>query len=166
MAGGPSRSPVARERVHGYRSALEAADLPFDDQLILYGEFEYPAGVEMALTLLTRHDPPTAILAGCDATAFGVLEGARRLGVQVPRDLSVVGYDDTPAAVSSAPPLTTVRQPMNAMGRVALRNLLQQTTGEEPASHHIQLATTLIVRESTGPPPGGAGESARLPKSG
>jgi LacI family transcriptional regulator len=153
VAAGPSRSPVARERVHGYRSALEAADLQYDDRLILYGEFEYPAGVEMAVALLSRDDPPTAILAGCDASAFGVLEGARRLGVRVPNDLSVVGYDDTPAAVTSAPPLTTVRQPMNAMGRVALRNLLQQNTGEEPASHHIQLATTLIVRESTAAPP-------------
>jgi LacI family transcriptional regulator len=152
VAGGPVRSPVARERVHGYRSALEAAELPADDRLIRYGDFEFDAGVEMSIDLLDQSDPPSAIVAGCDATAFGVLEGARRLGLRVPQDLSVVGYDDTPAAVSSAPPLTTVRQPMNAMGRVALSNLLQQSTGEEPESHHIQLATTLIVRDSTAPP--------------
>jgi LacI family transcriptional regulator len=149
VAGGPVKSSVARERVHGYRSALEAADIVYDDALIRRGEFNYPAGVEMSLHLLSLADPPTAIVAGCDSTALGVLEGARRLGVLVPQELSVVGYDDSPAAVSSAPPLTTIRQPMAGLGRVALRSLLQQVIGEEPASHHIQLATTLIVREST-----------------
>lgn len=152
VAGGPIHSSVARERVHGYRSALEAADIIYDDALIRNGEFDYPAGVEMSLALLTQDERPTAIVAGCDSSALGVLEGARRLNVRVPQELSVVGFDDTPAALSSSPPLTTIHQPMAALGRVALRSLLQQAMGEEPASHHIQLATTLVVRESTGPP--------------
>ena len=149
VAGGPIHSSVARERVHGYRSALEAADIVYDEALIRRGEFIYASGVEMGLELLAQDDPPTAIVAGCDSTALGVLEAARRLGVLIPQDLSVVGFDDSPAAVSSAPPLTTIRQPMAGLGRVALRSLLQQVIGEEPASHHIQLATTLIVRQST-----------------
>jgi LacI family transcriptional regulator len=154
VAAGPSGSPVARERLHGFRSALEAAELPCDESLIVHGDFEYPAGVRMGTALLSRSEPPTAIIAGCDATALGILESARRLGVRVPQDLSVVGYDDTPAALSSAPPLTTVRQPMSSVGRVALRNLFLQNAGEAPASHHIQLATTLVVRDSTAPPSG------------
>jgi LacI family transcriptional regulator len=149
VAGGPIHSSVARERVHGYRSALEAADIGYDDALTRRGEFIYSSGVEMGLELLTASAPPTAIVAGCDSTALGILEAARRLGVLIPHNLSVVGFDDSPAAVSSAPPLTTIRQPMAGLGRVALRSLLQQVIGEEPASHHIQLATTLIVREST-----------------
>jgi len=106
----------------------------------------------MGLALLDRDDPPTAIVAGCDAIALGILESARRLGILVPSELSVVGYDDTPAASTSAPPLTTVRQPMTSIGRVALRNLFLQSAGELPASHHIQLATKLVVRDSTAPP--------------
>ena len=155
VAGGPIHSSVARERVHGYRSALEAADIDYDDALIRYGEFVYTSGVDMGMALLSLDEPPTAVVAGCDSSALGVLEAARRLGVRVPQELSVVGFDDSPAAISAAPPLTTVRQPMAGLGRVALRSLLQQVRGEQPASHHIQLATTLIVRESTGPPRGG-----------
>jgi LacI family transcriptional regulator len=152
VAAGPSSSPVARERIHGFRSALEAADVRCDESLIVHGDFEYPAGVRMGTVLLSRDHPPTAIIAASDATALGVLESARRMGVRVPQDLSVVGYDDSPAALSSAPPLTTVRQPMSSVGRVALRNLFLQNAGQDPASHHIQLATTLVVRESTAPP--------------
>ena len=161
VAAGPIRSAVARERVHGYRSALEAAEIPNDDDLILHGEFDFAAGVEMSLVLLTRRPRPTAIIAGCDASALGVLEAARRLGVRVPQELSVVGFDDTPAALSSAPPLTTVRQPMTALGRVALTSVLQQAMGEQPASHHVQLATTLVVRESSAEPASAEATSER-----
>ena len=108
----------------------------------------------MCLTLLGSRRPPTALLTGCDATALGVLEGARKMNVDVPLDLSVVGFDDTPAASSSAPPLTTVRQPMIGLGRTALRTLLEQSRGDVPDSHRIQLATSLIVRESTSAPRG------------
>lgn len=149
VAGGPSGSSVARERIHGYRSALEAAEIPYDENLIRRGEFIFDDGLKMGLALLSRKEPPTAIFAGCDSTALGIVEAARQMNVRVPEQLSVIGFDDSPAAVSSAPPLTTIRQPMAGLGRVALRNLLQQAVGEEPASHHIQLATNLIVRQST-----------------
>lgn len=152
LAGGPLRSSVARERLHGYRSALEAADIVPEDELIRHGEFGFEAGLEMSLAFLVQDRPPTAIVAGCDATALGIIEGARRTGVRIPQDLSVVGFDDTPAAASSAPPLTTIRQPMVGLGRMALRTLLQQAAGEQPLSHHIQLATSLILRESTAAP--------------
>jgi LacI family transcriptional regulator len=151
-AAGPRRSPVSRERLHGYRSALEAAEMPYDEALVVYGRFDFPSGVAMGGGLLAQSDPPTAIVAACDAVALGILESARRAGLRVPQDLSVVGYDDTPAALTSAPPLTTVSQPMHSIGRVALRNIFLGGAGESPASHHIQLATALVVRESTAPP--------------
>lgn len=151
-AGGPSNSAPSRERLQGYRSALEAAGVPLDGDLVVERGFNYEAGVAMAEILLGLDEPPTAIFAGCDASALAVLEVARKRSLLVPSDLSVVGFDDTYAAVSAAPPLTTVHQPLVDIGRVALRTLIQLTRGEQPDSHHIQLATQLMVRESTAAP--------------
>jgi DNA-binding LacI/PurR family transcriptional regulator len=107
----------------------------------------------MGLELLGGAHPPTAVFAANDLIALGVLEAARRTGRRVPDDLSVVGFDDTPAARWSAPPLTTVQQSMTGLGRVALSTLVQLAGGEEPVSHRIELATTLVQRQSTAPPP-------------
>jgi LacI family transcriptional regulator len=152
LACGPADSVTSRERNHGYRSALELAGIVPDETLMLYGAFTYESGVAMGLELLGRKEPPTAIFAANDLTALGVLEAARQAGLQVPRDLSVVGFDDTPAALWSAPPLTTVRQNMTGLGRVALRTLVQLAEGQEPVSHRIELATSLVRRQSTAPP--------------
>lgn len=148
-AGGPPVSGASRERLQGYLSALSDDGIAADPALVLEEGFTFLAGLEMATTLLGLPERPTAIFAGCDASALGVLEAARRHSLRVPEDLSVVGYDDTYSALSTAPPLTTVRQPIIDMGRVALRTLLQQSRGERPDSHHIQLATQLVIREST-----------------
>lgn len=153
LAGGPEGSVTARERSHGYRSALETAGIVPDDALMLPGEYTYDSGVAMGLELLGRADPPTGIFAVTDLTALGVLEAARQAGLQVPRDLSVVGFDDTPVALWSAPPLTTVAQNMIGLGRVALRTLVQLREGEAPVSHRIELATSLVPRQSTAAPP-------------
>jgi LacI family transcriptional regulator len=153
LAGGPEGSVTARERDHGYRSALETAGLPPDEALMVAGEYTYESGVAIGLELLGRPEPPTAIFAASDLTALGVLEAARQAGLRVPRDLSVVGFDDTPVVLWSAPPLTTVRQNMTGLGRVALRTLVQLARGEEPVSHRIELATSLVQRQSTAPPP-------------
>jgi LacI family transcriptional regulator len=152
LAGGPADSVTGRERDHGYRSALESAGLVPDETLMLQGDFTFEAGVAMGLELLGRDAPPTAIFAACDLAALGVLEAARQVGLRVPRDVSVVGYDDTPAALWSAPPLTTVRQNITGLGRVALRVLVEIAEGREPVSHRIELATNLVVRQSTAPP--------------
>ena len=154
LAGGPEGSVTARERDHGYRSALETAGIVPDEGLMLAGEFTYASGVAIGLALLARAEPPSAIFAVNDLTALGVLEAARQAGLQVPRDLSVVGFDDTPAALWSAPPLTTVAQNMVGLGQVALRTLVELAEGHEPVSHRIELATTLVQRQSTAAPPG------------
>jgi LacI family transcriptional regulator len=153
LAGGPADSVTGRERDHGYRSALETAGLVPDEALMLQGAFTYEAGVAMGLELLGRDVPPTAIFAASDLSALGVLEAARQTGLRVPRDLSVVGFDDVPAALWSAPPLTTVGQNMTGIGRVALRTLVDIAEGREPVSHRIELATSLVPRQSTAPPP-------------
>jgi LacI family transcriptional regulator, galactose operon repressor len=149
LAGGPAASVTADQRAHGYRSALEAAGIAPDAALLLRGDFTYGAGVAMGLALLDRDEPPSAIFAASDLTALGVLEAARQVGVQVPYDLSVVGYDDTPAALWSAPPLTAVRQNLTGLGQVALRTLVQEAEGRESVSHRIELATSLVARQST-----------------
>ena len=104
------------------------------------------------------------MFAGSDEQAFGVIEAARVAGLVVPRDVSVVGFDDLPIARWAAPPLTTVRQPLAEMGRVATQLLEALIAGRDPDAYHVELATALVVRASTAPPrppvSGGAGRVA------
>ena len=101
--------------------------------------------------LLDLPQRPTAIVAATDEVAAGVIEAARMKALRVPEDLSIVGFDDTEVARLLSPPLTTVRQPLREMGRLALRTALRLAAGEELDSHHVELATELIVRSSTAP---------------
>lgn len=152
-AGGPDRSVPARERLHGYREALETAGVAVDPALTLHEDYTAEAGRRMAETLLDRDDPPTAVFAGSDLIAMGVFQAARARGLTVPASLSVVGFDNTYGAPWTDPPLTTINQPLLDMGRVATRTVLQLARDETPDSHHVQLATRLVVRESTARPP-------------
>jgi LacI family transcriptional regulator len=152
FAGGNAQSMPVRERLQGYLAALTHGGGDVDDALVLQGGFGHQAGVEMATKFLTLDEPPTAIFAVTDAAALGTLEAARREGLRVPEELSVVGFDDTYAAITSAPALTTVRQPIVEMGRVAVRTLLDLASGRRSDFHHMQLSTQLVVRESTAPP--------------
>lgn len=157
FAGGAPTFQPSAERLQGYLSAMRTAgtavdDGAVDDDLVRSQAHTFEAGVAMADDLLGQPHPPTAVFAASDSIALGVLASAQRHGLRVPQDLSVVGFDDSAAAVSSAPALTTVRQPVVEMGRVALRTLLQLARGESVDSHHVQLSTTLVVRESTAPP--------------
>lgn len=155
FAGGAGSFLPSSERLQGYLSMMRAGGGQVDEALVRSRAHTFAAGLEMADHLLDQPERPTAVFAASDSIALGVLASAQRHGLSVPRDLSVVGFDDSPAASSSAPPLTTVRQPVVEMGRVALRTLLQLARGEGVDSHHVQLSTTLVVRESTAPPPAG-----------
>lgn len=152
FAGGEPTSVPVRERLQGYRAALAQAEVPFDERLVTLGGHGHAVGIADGLRLLGLTDPPTAVFAVTDATALGVLEAARQRGLRCPEDLSVVGFDDTYAAITASPALTTVRQPITEMGRVALRTLLGLARGERGSFHHMQLSTQLMVRESTAPP--------------
>jgi LacI family transcriptional regulator len=149
---GPVEMACNVARLHGYRAALEKASIPLDDALTAYGPFTYEAGLLRAGTWLDQPDRATAIFAGCDLVAFGVIEAARKKGLRVPDDLSVVGFDDSYAAQWSSPPLTTIHQPLREMGALAMRTLLRLSAGEALDSHHVELATQLVVRESTARP--------------
>jgi len=150
--GGHVTATCNQARLHGFRAAMEAAGAGVPDEFVSTGHFLYQDGIDSGAALLDRADPPTAVFAGCDEIAAGVIEAARARGLRVPEDLSVVGFDDTQLARSVSPPLTTVRQPLREMGGVALRTALRLAVGEKLDSHHVELATELVVRHSTAPP--------------
>ncbi|TDV44320.1 LacI family DNA-binding transcriptional regulator [Actinophytocola oryzae] len=149
--GGPAIAACDQARVHGYRAAMEAARAPVPRGYVRPGEFSFQNGLAGAAALLDLAEPPTAVFAGNDDIALGVIETARGRGLRTPEDLSVVGFDDTILARTASPPLTTVRQPLREMGGVALRTAIRLADGEKVESHHIELATELVVRASTAP---------------
>ncbi|MEV6103788.1 LacI family DNA-binding transcriptional regulator [Streptomyces sp. NPDC051940] len=150
--GGPAQTWSARARLDGYRAALLQAGLPVDEALVRTAAGFCPTGGrQAALALLDAPERPTAIVAGSDGQAFGVLQALAERGLRAPYDVSVTGFDDVSVASWSAPPLTTVRQPLEAMTATAFRMLLSQG-GAQP--EQVELATSLVVRQSTAPPPG------------
>jgi LacI family transcriptional regulator len=152
MITGPAGMLCSRARVDGYRAALETMGVEVDPELIRQGDFLVGSGREQGHALLSLDDPPTAVFSGSDLQAFGVLEAARRLGLRVPDDLSVVGFDDLPLARSAWPPLTTVHQPLLEMAALAARMVLGVSGGDTREPRRVELATDLVVRESTSAP--------------
>ncbi|TDK25424.1 LacI family transcriptional regulator [Arthrobacter crusticola] len=149
---GPEDMMCSLARIDGYRSAMNMASLPIDPELIRYGNFHVDGGRDNALMLLRGPNPPTAIFAGSDLQALGVLDAARQFGLRVPDDLSVVGYDDLQLAQWSSPALTTVHQPLIQMAEEATRMVLHLRDGERPNNLRLDLATSLVVRQSTAAP--------------
>ena len=146
---GPKTMLCSRARLDGYRAALESAGIRVDRRLIEPGDFGHASGFTAASRMLDSDEPPTAIFASSDQMALGVYEAARQRGLRVPADLSVVGFDDLPEARWSSPPLTTVRQPLADMGGLAARTVLRLSRGEPIETPRVELATELVVREST-----------------
>lgn len=149
---GPAYFHCSLARLDGYRSALERAGTPVDPDLIRYGDFSAEGGLSRAAELLALPDPPTAVFAGSDEQAFGVYEAARRRGLRIPEDLSVVGFDGLPVACWAFPALTTVWQPLADMGFAAARMLGQLIEDRPPHPNRVELSTELIVRASTSAP--------------
>ncbi|GAA0279924.1 LacI family DNA-binding transcriptional regulator [Cryptosporangium japonicum] len=152
VIGGPEQLACTRARLAGYRAAHEAAGLPIPRGVLRYGNFYHDGGLRAAQSMLELDEPPTAIFAGSDMHAMGVYEAARQFGRHVPSELSVVGFDDLNFASWTAPALTTVRQPLHEMGATAARTLLRLIGGESLDSASLELATSLVVRDSTAPP--------------
>lgn len=151
MIGGPPQRLSARARLDGYRAALEESGIAFDPELVRHGDFGHELAYHHALDLLGRPDPPTAVFAGSDHQSLGTYRALHDRGLRAPEDVSVVGFDDLPFAEWVTPRLTTVRQPLAEMTAVAARMVLQRIAGEELETMRVELATKLVVRESTGP---------------
>ncbi|MFT7836724.1 LacI family DNA-binding transcriptional regulator [Saccharothrix sp. BKS2] len=149
---GPPSSLPSRARLDGYRTALDTAGVAVDPGLVRVGGFHLEDGLARGLDLLTLPDPPTAVFAFNDAQAIGVYQAAHRLGLRVPRDLSVVGFDDLPTATWAIPALTTVRQPLRDMAATATRVVIDLARGATATGYRSMFATELVVRASTAPP--------------
>jgi DNA-binding LacI/PurR family transcriptional regulator len=148
--GGPSPSFPADQRMLGWHDALDTAGIEPTVAMAPYRPAD--AAQEAALTLLDRPDRPTAIVCFSDSFALGVIRAAESLGLSVPGDVSVVGFDDSPIAVVTRPPLTTVRQDVARKGQLAVATLLATRREQQPPDD-VLLPTELVVRESTAPPP-------------
>jgi LacI family transcriptional regulator len=149
---GPSYASNARGRQEGYRAALRDAGLAVDERLVRPSDFSMESGEQVATDLLAglpAVERPTAVMAVNDNTAVGVLAAARRLGISVPGELSLVGYNDTPLAARLPVPLTSVRVPLREIGHGAVEILLRAIEGK-PTDSRVY-APTLIPRESSTP---------------
>ncbi|GAA2238283.1 LacI family DNA-binding transcriptional regulator [Herbiconiux moechotypicola] len=145
----------SRLRDAGYRDALAAAGLGHDPALVRVGFYDADSARRAAQELLTQPDPPTAVFAANDLSAIAIIEVARALGLEVPTDLSVVGFDDVPEASRSGLPLTTVRQPMQSIGQTAATMLSALMAGDTLSTLHVLLPTKLVRRATTAPPRSG-----------
>nr|WP_205831167.1 LacI family DNA-binding transcriptional regulator [Microbispora sp. CL1-1] len=152
MLSGPTQWPCCRARLDGYRAAMDAAGVPVDPALVRTSTLYVEGGLRDGTELLRLPDPPTAVFCSNDLQALGMYEAARRAGVRIPDDLSVVGFDDLSFTQWAGPPMTTVRQPLVQMGAAAARMVLALSEGERLEQHRVELATTLVVRDSTAPP--------------
>lgn len=151
LAGRPDlRSAQLREQ--GYRDALRGAGVAFDPALVRVGHYEDELAREAVRDLLSPPDRPTAVFAANDRSALVTLAVAQELGLRVPDELSIIGFDDIPEATRVKPPLTTVRQHIQRLGAIATDMLRALLDGKELEQSHVQLPTELVVRESTAPP--------------
>jgi DNA-binding LacI/PurR family transcriptional regulator len=140
---------VVRARVQGYRQALEEAGLEYNENLVLLDNTTLDAGKQATRKLLDLPEPPTAIFASTEFLAIGAVKSARELGIHVPKDFSIVGFDDTILATVCDPPLTTIAQPIQEMGKKVVELLVEEIEGPKETKQRIVLSPKLVVREST-----------------
>jgi LacI family transcriptional regulator len=149
---GPPDWRTRDDRVGGHLAALAEAGVLGDPDLMRFGEPAARTGLAAGGELLDQRPRPTAITCFNDKVAVGVLEAAAARGLRVPGDLSVTGFDDIDVSRATTPRLTTVRQPLQEMGRTAVTMLTRQLDGHAHEALSMELETRLVVRESTGPP--------------
>lgn len=141
----------AHERLRGYRESLVLAGLLAAPEYVQHGNFTKESGARAARQLLSLPVPPSALFVSGDAMALGTIHVAQDLGLDVPGDLSVIGFDDLPVAAASRPGLTTVRQPLHRLGEAAVQLLAALAQGQQPAVP-TPFSTRLVIRESTARP--------------
>jgi DNA-binding LacI/PurR family transcriptional regulator len=147
---GPLDMAPAQDRLTGYRNALAEAGISRDPSLELAGDFEHGAAREAVERFMAAGGKFDALFAASDTMALGAMSAIRRVGLRIPQDIAVVGYDDSALALSSDPPLSSVRQPIEEMGREMARALLTQLGASRQVARSVVLATELVVRGSSG----------------
>ena len=146
---GPPQIKVNLEREFGYIKAMEEAKLKVYHEIVGYGDFKLEFGYKKTLKILKGHIKPTAFFAANDLTALGVIRALKTLDISVPKNVSVVGYDNTILAEMTDPPLTTVNQQMRKMGYLATELLIKKIKGERTVNERVVLDIDLVVRKST-----------------
>lgn len=149
--GGRKELDSSQLREAGFREAMRLAGIQVDEELVRDSRYDPDVAYTVCDALLSLPEPPTAVFAANDVTAMRAIAAAQARGLTVPDDLSVVGFDDIPDATLSTPSLTTLRQPLQAMGEAAMRMLLDILEGKEH-SQHVRMDTEFVVRASTAPP--------------
>lgn len=147
--GGPYGRIASETRLKAYVDMLDTAEIALDQTLIVSGDFTQPTGFTATQQLLSLTNPPTAIFAANDLSAFGVIEAVKHHGLHIPQDISIMGFDDVPMASQVFPPLTTVRRPLVQMGVIAVEGLLSELRGEAHKRNEV-LSTNLVIRATTG----------------
>ncbi|MGX9568187.1 LacI family DNA-binding transcriptional regulator [Pseudomonas sp. CFBP 5748] len=146
---GPRSSPLTLDRVAGYQDALRQAGIAADPSLICHGDFTLKAGYDGAGTMLELADRPSALFCENDEMAIGALTRIKQMGLRVPEDISLVGFDDIPFAAYCDPPLTTISQPAEIFGQKAVEMLIALIEKKPIAERHVLLPFELTVRGST-----------------
>jgi DNA-binding LacI/PurR family transcriptional regulator len=153
VIGGPSAMWTAQQRLAGYREAVAAAGLDPDELPVYVGDYRQASGTALAAEALERADRPTALLCANDLMAIGALEYCKAVGIRVPEDLSIVGFDDLPLSALITPRLTTVRQPAHEMGFRAVTALFDLIEERPDSAALGLLAAEVTIRDSAAPPP-------------
>jgi LacI family transcriptional regulator len=143
---------AARDRLKGYRDALANADIPYDPDLVVEGNWQPSAGFENTRALMSLPNPPTAIFCSNDRMAVGCYEALKELGFRIPEDVSVVGYDDDEVSRHLSPQLTTLVLPHRGMGRWAVEKALSHPDARREKYHIVKFDCPLIERDSIAPP--------------
>lgn len=149
---GPADSPLCRDRQEGFRDALDSAGIRSNSRRVVAGDFSLASGYQAARKLLVRNKPPTALFCANDEMAIGAMKAAREQDFDIPRHLSLVGFDDIRFASYCYPPLTTVHQPRSLIGERVMEVMLDILSGNPPSQSRILLPHELVLRESTAPP--------------
>ncbi|MED4280287.1 LacI family DNA-binding transcriptional regulator [Priestia megaterium] len=143
------RFPTIGARFEGYKRALEEAGLPYDESLVSLNNTSLDEGKQSTRELLHLSIPPTAIFASTEFLAIGAIQGAREFKIKVPRDLSIIGFDDTVLSTICDPPLTTIAQPIHEMSKKVVELLIQEIEDSKETKQRIVLSPKLVVRAST-----------------
>ena len=148
---GPMVEDCSQDRYTGYTAVLASAGIPYEESLVIEGDWSAQSGYDALMSLAQDGRLPSALFAQNDQMAVGALRAARDLGLQLPTQLSIIGIDDIPLAAYFSPPLTTLKQDFVALGREAVGLLIQAIEQPEAPHQHLRLNAELIVRRSTGP---------------
>jgi len=149
---GATHTALTQFRTQGYQQALRRAGITVNPAYSVTGDFSFASGARAMTSLLSLPEPPTAVFCHCDVMAVGAMQQAKRLGMRVPQDISIVGFDDIQFAEYCDPPLTTVSQPRYDIGRQAMLMLLSILRGRDVNAGSRLLDAKLVIRESVAPP--------------